>query len=359
MAKKILYGLLNADLEEVIAPTFRTIYDFSEGLAAAKKSNRWGYINHEGEWVIKPKFSYAGDFSGGIAEVEEDGVYGLINKNGEYILKPHYKEIRIHPSGSIALVQDERVHGYCSDTKYGLINSEGRWLTEIEYGGHTCVNIGWALQKNDDWRIFDKDGNIFANEVFGNVQNCSEGIALVSREIGYKLEKDYCYVDNTGRTIAEVAWGTSFINGVAGVKDKKTWSWGIMDKEGKWVLEPQFDFMHDFCEDIAPYGQDGLIGYVRADGKILTEPLYKAYSKFSGGYASVPTEKGVGIINNQGEPVTEQDYKSAFVVGNDMVALKRDEYFKIVNLKTKKSIERNYIRLGALSDGLIIFGVEC
>lgn len=356
MAKKILYGLLNADLEEVIAPTFRNIYDFSEGLAAAKKSNRWGYINHEGEWVIKPKFSYAGDFYGGIAEVKEDGVYGLINKNGEYILKPHYKEIMVHPSG-VALVEHELVNRYSSDRNYGLINSEGRWLAEIEYTNRQRVNDGWALWKDDGWRIFDKDGNIFANEVFSYIYNCSEGIALATtRNTG-----GIYYIDRYGKTIAEVLAGTAFSNGIAGVKDIKTGLWGIIDKNGRYVVEPQFqfEFMAEFTENVAPYGRNRLIGYVRADGKILTEPLYKAYSKFSGGYASVPTEKGVGIINNQGEPVTEQDYKSAFVVGNDMVALKRDEYFKIVNLKTKKSIERNYIRLGALSDGLIIFGVEC
>ncbi len=70
---------------------------FSEGLAPAKKGDKWGYINQFGEFVISADFDLAKPFSESIALVnvggefkedkEQGKVYFLGGKWG-YIRKP-------------------------------------------------------------------------------------------------------------------------------------------------------------------------------------------------------------------------------------------------------------------------------
>ena len=73
------------------------VYDFSEGLAAVMRDNKWGYIDINGNEVIAPTFFSASSFVGGVAVIGEmvDGVYkeGAIDKNGNILIAPKYDKI--------------------------------------------------------------------------------------------------------------------------------------------------------------------------------------------------------------------------------------------------------------------------
>ena len=70
-------GFLNPDGSVAVKATWRTVNDFSDGMAAVEGNdgcpdhlgNCWGFIDKTGAVVIKPQFASAESFKGGLAQV--------------------------------------------------------------------------------------------------------------------------------------------------------------------------------------------------------------------------------------------------------------------------------------------------
>lgn len=118
-----LWGFVDRDGREAIAPGFLELTDFSEGHAFAKSSDgknalriidntgrfvsgtsfdeatafseslaavrvgeKWGYVDHSGSWVILPRFTHAEPFWHGLASVVFDtGQSGYLDHNGSVV----------------------------------------------------------------------------------------------------------------------------------------------------------------------------------------------------------------------------------------------------------------------------------
>lgn len=59
--------------------------------------------------------------------------------------------------------------------------------------------------------------------------------------------------------------------GKAAVPIRVDGKYGYMDKEGKVVVDPQFDGADDFSEDLAVIFKDGMMGVIDRDGKIVVD----------------------------------------------------------------------------------------
>ncbi len=66
---------------EVIMRDFLEVRDFSEGLAAVRKSDKWGYIDKTGKTIIDFKYTRVGNFENGLAWA----FYGDMNKSKSII----------------------------------------------------------------------------------------------------------------------------------------------------------------------------------------------------------------------------------------------------------------------------------
>lgn len=47
--------------------------------------------------------------------------------------------------------------------------------------------------------------------------------------------------------------------------------WGYVDKDGKWIIDPIFDWAEDFSENLAAVEINGKIGYVDVTGDFVIE----------------------------------------------------------------------------------------
>jgi hypothetical protein len=102
-AERYNEGFLNPDGSVAVKAIWRTVNDFSEGLAPVEgngtcpdnMSNCWGYIDKTGTVVIKPQFVSAQGFKGGLAQVTtrrsdpKDGrmffTAGYIDRTGTFV----------------------------------------------------------------------------------------------------------------------------------------------------------------------------------------------------------------------------------------------------------------------------------
>ena len=73
------YGFVDKKGRFVIKPTFESLSDFHDGLAAALQG-KWGFINKKGEFVIQPQYDKIADFQEGLAYV----VYETEQRVGQY-----------------------------------------------------------------------------------------------------------------------------------------------------------------------------------------------------------------------------------------------------------------------------------
>jgi hypothetical protein len=79
------YGYVNLNSKEITKIEYKKAVDFSNGMAAVKKNDKWGFINTSGKEVIKPKYDLPAFFKNGKAMVELDGEEFYIDKKGKKV----------------------------------------------------------------------------------------------------------------------------------------------------------------------------------------------------------------------------------------------------------------------------------
>lgn len=191
-----LYGFINENGEKIIKPEYDSAHDFSEGLAAFKSVNKWGFINTNGNIVIEPQYTNVGDFKEGLAFVQVNGQYGYIDKKGEMIIKPQF----------------DKADNF----------SEG--LASVKTGG--------------SYGFINRKGNYVINPQFAESEPFSGGLAL------FRQGRYYGFINSKGEIVSPPTYdlATSFIGDFAFVYDSEVSSkYGTIDKQGKTVLQSQFD----------------------------------------------------------------------------------------------------------------------
>ncbi|HQR93962.1 MAG: hypothetical protein B7Y15_14780 [Bacteroidetes bacterium 24-39-8] len=256
-------GFMDTKGNIVIQPQFEYAQDFTNGLAAARKtsSELSGYINYKGDFAIKPQFSSTGDFDeAGYALVrinKTDKTQSIINKKGKVLVK----NIPYQPK-SDGLESPRFKNGLVPiyDTvqkKYGY----------MDYTGKTVIPIQFVTAKE-----FDKSGTTWVN-IGGQI----EGKGLFEKTLGGK--------------------------------------WALIDTKGNLVI-PYFraEQVSQFVEDLAAVKMNGLWGFMNLKGEIVIEPQWKERpGNFDGGLArinekSATAKEGtfsqymaVGYINKAGQ----------------------------------------------------------
>ena len=78
---------------------------------------------------------------------------------------------------------------------------------------------------------------------------------------------------------------------MARVKDEKTGKWGYLDKQGHFVVPPQFDVAQDFAEGLAAVEiggeKTGKWGYIDLTGHYVVNPQFDWTTGFGEGLAAV------------------------------------------------------------------------
>lgn len=324
-------GYLDNSGNVIIEPVFDYARPFREGLALVtigcdKKgfNGKDGFIDKTGKLIIKPQYSEARDFSDGIAAVAIGGdkygkgcKWGLINKKGEYVVEPHYTYIGVFTNGCTWVQQG---------TEYGFINTKGEELTPLAFTkvGDFHEGLSCVKEKNKGrlYGYIDFTGKYCINPQYESASDFMNGYAIV------KKNKKYGVIDKSGNFVLEPefdridAWN-SFV--VLDEEDnevnlKPEWNVvykkkkaGIIDDKFNIVVEPQFDSIdneiHDGMIKVFNHCKDGNIewdrvGFISEDGNTIIPPIYDDAEDFDNGKAEVRLGSGkdcrYGCIDKKG-----------------------------------------------------------
>jgi hypothetical protein len=131
--QKDLCGFIDKNGNEIIKLQFEEAGDFSEGVAAIRRGQKFGFINKVGKIVVEPKVDFVGPFKSGRATCQQGDQFGYINKMGTFISKPSHlmadsfyddraiivKSKRIKPG--------ERVRSWSNTIMFLVEHGMGRW----------------------------------------------------------------------------------------------------------------------------------------------------------------------------------------------------------------------------------------
>lgn len=109
------------------------------------------------------------------------------------------------------------------------------------------------------------------------------------------------------------------------IKYEKNNLWGFKDINGKVLIEPQYDEVFDFSEDLAVVSKEDFYGYINKDGEIVIPIEYEMALSFSSGFAVVTKDEKSGYINKGGQVIIKPEYDIATYMSDGKALVRIDE----------------------------------
>lgn len=260
---------------------------FSQDIIPIKKTeDHWIYVNkYTGEQAFAGEWTWAEEFQVGSAIVScfsKEGSYiqsqGLINEKGKLILPCEYDNIGELHEGLRAISKEYKV-GFC------------------DANGKIVIPVMFKVASNESLPEF------------------SEGLACVELD---EEGRGYVFIDKLGKKAIDIEispWGGAamhyyprFKEGLAvGQKNNK---FGFIDKQGEWIIKPQFDAADEFSEGLAAVRKKNTVFYIDKNGTRAFKRNLGcvdegccgfSYGKFKNGQAEVniSTKSRCSDFNNQ------------------------------------------------------------
>ncbi len=251
-----------------------------------------------------------------VLKYQKNGLYGLINLEGRPITEPIYNEITSldYRPGRILVKKDE---------KYGVLDAEGNVVVEVDYD--KIIADGYCAKDGS----YEKTGYIVAKKGkdginFGYID--AKGNPLLdtqyeSLERALEYDDEHCYL-------------------IAMQKGKK-----CVFKDKKKMIDSHFqEITYSNLSKVFVVNKNGKYGFYHLNGKVILRPEYTDYS-MAGNYISVTKEDKTQLFDINGNLVETNSYTKMMETENPSYFIAEDEngYQSIISKDVKLSEEYTQI----------------
>ena len=220
----------------------------------------------------------------------------FIDTSGRVVLSREFDWASSSFSDGMLLVMTGKLYGYCD--KLGTIVINPRFVDAGDFAeGLAPVRVGAK------WGYIDTTGTIAIPPQFAEAGSFSDGLAYITFD-------EEPPVRNLGDAFLE--------------RDKpETRLWGYIDKQGKVIIPPQFNFAREFSEGLAPVGfgkksADFLgaetgrkWGFIDTAGRTVINLEFGDVRVFSEGLAPVRVGRKWGYVDRNGGMVIKPQFEDA------------------------------------------------
>jgi hypothetical protein len=309
-----LYGFVDEEGREVVKPRYRIVDDYKFGFAQVDVDGKSGLIDRDGEMVIEPKYGFiqaiardrfavserrqlggmtgGEDFSGTKVAFSASGDVSVIG----LFLGSDYTEPAIatdvidisgqriepsRPAWSPGFDKDDpSIRWVQRDKLWGLARTDGSWLVEPKFAQAGVLADGLArVVINGKVGFIDRTGSFAIEPVFDSAREFKSGVGRTSAE----RDGTFGVIDKAGSWVfqtnyqqiyAAFDWRTNPKSEIVfGWNFKKDDRWGLLNLDGRVVLNADFDQTVTYC------GSGRLEGYknkerfyFKTDGTPLQPP---------------------------------------------------------------------------------------
>jgi len=308
-----LWGIINKKGDIVVSTKYKELSNFAEGLAMIKIDDKWGFVDTTDCVTIKPQYEDAWPFNNDVALVKINNKWGVIDKTGKYVIEPKFDGSYCDENTSHMYYTGEMGEIlfiiFTNRNNIKIIKEHTDLLKGLgyQYNIQSWIddfNEGYArVIINNQWGFVDKNGNTIIKPIYKYCSLFKNGIASVF----VKSNTDHAFINTKGETVvlplhAKITQGLDFTNGLALFENQNN-KYGYMDKDGKVVIKPIFDYAHRFSEGLAAVVVKGKLGYIDTNGKMVIQPQFSSAYEYCGGVAKVELENKISYINKEGKSV--------------------------------------------------------
>ena len=313
--KNSKWGFIHKDGSYLIEPAFEDAICFSECYAKVMKNGKWGFIDIIGRWVIDPVFDDVGSFREGLAYFsiysQNQGRYGFIDTTGKIVIPQELYRASNFSEGLAACEKDRKMY----------IDIKGNVKIDSPTNGtHHDFSEGLArVGQSSRYYFIDKLGNIVidlrCDIIKSLMKNCGEVGDFHEGLAWFEDFSDHSdkygkrgYIDKTGKIIIEPSNTKAFDFSEELARVEKWVGTGeplrrYINKTGKIIIDLKSDFTDsgNFSEGLTFVRRNGKYGYIDKTGKIVIKPQFEWPSDFSEGFAYIKKNGKYGFINKSGK----------------------------------------------------------
>jgi hypothetical protein len=347
-----LYGFVDEEGREVVKPQYRIVDDYKFGFAQVDVDGKSGLIDRDGKMVIEPKYGLIDaiapdrfrvsetrqlggvvggeDFSGRRVEFTASGGIS-IGLSGSFQLATDVIDVsgqRIGPLGSSWSPEfdkdDPSIRWVQRDKLWGLARSDGSWLIESKFQQAGALTDGLArVVINGKVGFIERTGNFAVEPVFDSAREFRPGVGRTSAE----RDGTSGVIDKTGSWVFQtnyqqiylaVSYGKGSSETAFGWNFKKADRWGLLDLDGRVVLDADFDQTIHYCADsrrLDAYKNKEWF-YFKADGRPLQPPDGRLVNAPCGGVLyTLKIGDKFGLIDADSNPLTPVYFDAVTPVG--------------------------------------------
>jgi uncharacterized lipoprotein YddW (UPF0748 family) len=177
--------------------------------------------------------------------------------------------------------------------------------------------------------------------------------ALKERSFTYRrIGATYSYIDKSGKAVSQPQfdWVDSFNQGLARVK--MGYKWGYMDKTGKLVSRFRFDESELFSEGLALVKVGSKYGYIDTKGELVTSLQYDEAKSFQEGFAAVKISGKWIYIDKTGKVLLVPQCEEADSFSQGLAKIKVTGKYGYIDKTGKVIIQPQFDDADYFSEGL-------
>lgn len=245
-----------------------------------------------------------------------------------------------------------------NDGNVSMINNEGKTVVEFQKNedswvlddfkdgwGRIRVNGKTGLADENGWIVEPGDAELRIYDGFYTVTTL-DPVKIMS-SLGVWTRDGKCLLEPM-----ENVYGWYGTDKVLPIKYKG--KFGIMDKTG-WIVEPTYDEMEWYSEDMLPVRKGRLWGFFDEEGRLAIKPQFKAVRRFNEGLAGVVVDQKWGFIDKVGKVVIAPAYDNIDCFFEGMASVEVDGKWGFIDKTGEMVIEPRFKSVGIFSEGLAAF----
>lgn len=287
-------------------------------------NDKFKLMNKNGEIIKGIEYDSIYGFTEEGSVVKKGNKYGYIDNKGIEIIPPKFVSAYSFNNG-IAHVFEEKEHYY--------INKKGEEVECFEEPQIETFTDNFAIEiKGKRYKFpYSFDTNI-SNPLFGEIYSIEKRLSvfyLAVEEKEYTANK-YGVINEDGNIIVEPSFDYIgvFVDDIAELENDE--KWGYLNNEGNLITDIIFDETRPFCEDLAKVRIGDKWGYINKSGDFVIEPKFDIALDFEEDVARVKWDGKWAVINKSGNIIYE-GFVDVFKEGHTVVPME-GKYGYINNL---------------------------
>ncbi|MEM6642214.1 MAG: WG repeat-containing protein [Bacteroidota bacterium] len=287
-------GIIDEEGNWLVAAEYDEV-DIYGDLFVGRKGYSYHYYNRKG--LIRKSILKPIALCGKTLVVEEDGLKGTLDLSAELTNEPAFEKVSCTDQEFLLMTQDsittvvgpngisyfsfdlkrQNIASFSEDfflirrdEKWGFVDKGGRLRIGNRYDSARQFSEGVApVLLGNKWGFIDKDENLIIQPYYEYVSRFENGLSIIS------LDGKYGLIDRNGTAVVQPLWkriqllssGNYLVQG-------ETENVGLISKEGKILLRPDFDELHDSKERVVVC-KSGMCGMLDYSGREIHKIEYQ------------------------------------------------------------------------------------